>query len=415
MSPDVASHITVRRLLLIALLCASVLPYTAAAAAAPANTTSVTIRGEITDTGGSPPTVRGVVYGLTPAYGATTSESGSFSTGSFVVTISGLFCNTTYHYANYATNDKGTGYGEDRTFVTGACPGAPADTSAPPAPSNSSAQHNSGGGPPNDGGVNGAATGPDAPSASNPLVSVLRALHLSFPAIERMSPLVLTTAEITGVAVLGYAALYATSINRFITEALLSLLAWLAYFGAAKALRKKKIGVVGTHNAYVIVGEALDEGVVERVYRLKGPSPQTPYPVLISAWEDLKVFDITLNQKQVEALQKKYWPGPVNVVLPCNHPKFAYLHRGTGTLVFRFPADFLTLSLLRRSGPLLAPTANPEGRPIATTIEEAKNYFKGEIDFFINKGTLPGLAPMLIQLGSEGEVTVLDKGKEELS
>ena len=38
---------------------------------------------------------------------------------------SGLTCETEYHFRTYATNDDGTSYGEDDTFITTACPVAP--------------------------------------------------------------------------------------------------------------------------------------------------------------------------------------------------------------------------------------------------------------------------------------------------
>ncbi|MDB5244890.1 MAG: Sua5/YciO/YrdC/YwlC family protein [Parcubacteria group bacterium] len=417
----------VRQVVFIGLLCGSFFLSTASASAAP-GTTSVTISGEITDTGGIPPTVRGVVYGTTPSYGATTTESGNFSAGPYSVTLTGLLCNADYHYANYATNGQGTGYGADREFTTGACdplpvpPTEPASTSpqivAPGTPAVEPSANTGGNGSPTGTGSSSDSPGSDTTTGSSEVTgdtplgqspgSTVRA------AIERIPPEVLKTAEVAGVVGVSYAALYATGVNRFITSAVLGLLAWLAYFGAAKSIRRKKIGIIGTHNLYVIVGDALEETVVERVYRLKGKTPSNPYPVLISSWEELEQFGIKLNRKQEEALRKKYWPGPVNVMLPCTLSKFTYLHRGTNTLTFRFPADFLTQSLLRRTGPVIAPTANPEGLPPATTIAEAKNYFKEEIDFFINKGTLAGLPPMLIQMDSEGEVTVLSKGGEKI-
>jgi len=44
------------------------------------------------------------------------------ATGTFSYGLSGLDCNTTYHYRAYATNTAGTGYGDDMTFTTAECP-----------------------------------------------------------------------------------------------------------------------------------------------------------------------------------------------------------------------------------------------------------------------------------------------------
>jgi hypothetical protein len=85
--------------------------------------TAVTLGGTITSIGSTSPSVRGFVYGANTSYGATTTDTtgAPFSTGSFSAAISSLTCNTSYHFAAYATSTNGTGYGSDLTFMTSAC------------------------------------------------------------------------------------------------------------------------------------------------------------------------------------------------------------------------------------------------------------------------------------------------------
>lgn len=85
------------------------------------STTSVTLAGNITDIGGSDVTARGIEYGTTTGYGTTSTQTGTFSTGSFTRNITGLTCNTFYHYRAFATNTGGTATGSDGTFTTSAC------------------------------------------------------------------------------------------------------------------------------------------------------------------------------------------------------------------------------------------------------------------------------------------------------
>ena len=104
-------------------------PSLTTSAASSLSNTGATFNGTITFTEGATSTVEGFVYGATTAYGATTTSSGSFGAGSFNAGVSALACNTTYHYAAYATNSQGTGYGNDESFNTVACP----QPAAPPA------------------------------------------------------------------------------------------------------------------------------------------------------------------------------------------------------------------------------------------------------------------------------------------
>lgn len=90
--------------------------------ALPTNVTdvSVTLNSSITADGGTSITNRGFAYGLTTAYGATTTESSS-SLGSFSAAISGLTCGTTYHWRAYATNAAGMRVVDGNTFTTSDC------------------------------------------------------------------------------------------------------------------------------------------------------------------------------------------------------------------------------------------------------------------------------------------------------
>ena len=84
--------------------------------------TSQTLAGNVTATGGATVTDRGFEYGLTTSYGTTVSESGSFSTGAYTLTATGLICSTPYFYRAYATNSIGTSYGAATPFTVTECP-----------------------------------------------------------------------------------------------------------------------------------------------------------------------------------------------------------------------------------------------------------------------------------------------------
>ncbi len=100
------------------------LPTVTTQAASSISATSAVLNGNITATGGANPTVRGFAYGTVANLStviATTSSSGSFSTGAFTDTPT-ISCNTTYYFRPYATNSAGTSYGSIVSFTTSACP-----------------------------------------------------------------------------------------------------------------------------------------------------------------------------------------------------------------------------------------------------------------------------------------------------
>ncbi|OFY99550.1 MAG: hypothetical protein A2491_07065 [Bacteroidetes bacterium RIFOXYC12_FULL_35_7] len=82
--------------------------------------TTATCGGNVTDDGGSSVSACGVCWSTsqTPtisSYGKTSDGTG---TGAFTSNLTGLTANTTYYVRAYATNSKGTDYGNQVTFAT---------------------------------------------------------------------------------------------------------------------------------------------------------------------------------------------------------------------------------------------------------------------------------------------------------
>lgn len=81
--------------------------------------TSVDVSGSATDDGGANITDKGIVWGLSPNPDLTTNKKSSGSgTGNFSAQITNLEPNTTYYFRSYATNSKGTAYGQQLSAST---------------------------------------------------------------------------------------------------------------------------------------------------------------------------------------------------------------------------------------------------------------------------------------------------------
>ena len=99
-------------------------PTVSTQAASSVSSSTVTLNGNVTDNNGASSTIRGFVYatnaGLTEST-ATTSESGTYDTGSYTTDVTSLTCNTDYYFHAFATNASGTGYDLTLSFTTDAC------------------------------------------------------------------------------------------------------------------------------------------------------------------------------------------------------------------------------------------------------------------------------------------------------
>lgn len=161
------------------------------------------------------------------------------------------------------------------------------------------------------------------------------------------------------------------------------------------SLKRGGVGILPTDTIYGLVGSALSKKAVARIYKLRKRNLKKPMIILIGSLRDLSIFGIRIN-RATKNLLKKFWPGKVSIILSCWSKKFSYLHRGTKSLAFRLPAKKDLVKLLKKTGPLVAPSANPEGLPPVKTIKEAKKYFGNRVDFYIDAGKLVSLPSTLI-------------------
>lgn len=162
-------------------------------------------------------------------------------------------------------------------------------------------------------------------------------------------------------------------------------------------LKNGGIGILPTDTLYGLVGSAFSAKAVLKIYKLRGRNAKKPMIVLIDSLRGLEQFGVKTNPRVTKFL-KKLWPGPVSVILPCEQKRFLYLHRGTKTLAFRVPQNQWLRKLLGYTGPLVAPSANPEGKPPAYTISEAQKYFGNKVGFYVDAGPKRSTPSTLIEI-----------------
>lgn len=180
------------------------------------------------------------------------------------------------------------------------------------------------------------------------------------------------------------------------------------------ALRLGGVGVLPTDTLYGLVASALLPDAVQRVYELKRRNETKPLIVLIADIEELEQFGVEISDHLIQQLTP-YWPGTAHlkseaggacsVILPVIDDQFEYLSRGTDAIAFRIPDNEELRDFLRETGPLVAPSANVEGRAPAETISEARRYFGTDVDFYVDGGELRGKPSTLLEFSGKEVIT----------
>jgi hypothetical protein len=104
--------------------CSATAPTATTSAATNVTATAATFNGTLYPNGAT--TTASFDYGPTTSYGASLaatpgSISGSAGSTAIAASLTGLTCNSTYHYRARGLNSAGTGLGGDQSFTTGAC------------------------------------------------------------------------------------------------------------------------------------------------------------------------------------------------------------------------------------------------------------------------------------------------------
>jgi len=178
-------------------------------------------------------------------------------------------------------------------------------------------------------------------------------------------------------------------------------------------LKNGGVGVIPTDTIYGIVGRADLVGTVKRISKIKNRSDGKGFIVIISSVDDLKIFGIEVSD-QVKTFLNKFWPGKVSVEFFYDSPKFSHIRRSEGCNAFRLPNKKDLIKLIKETGPLVAPSANPEGQVPAKNIVEAKKYFNDEVDFYEDGGELNSPPSTLVRINGD-KVEVLRQGPVTVS
>jgi L-threonylcarbamoyladenylate synthase len=147
-----------------------------------------------------------------------------------------------------------------------------------------------------------------------------------------------------------------------------------------KAISHGGVVVIKTDTLYGLVARADSSSAVQRIYDLKRRNPAKSLIVLIA--DTSQLYD------QPENDLDQFWPGPNSLILPSPSAP-DWLKNQDGTVAYRLPVDEELRRLIRRTGPLVAPSANLEGQLPAQNIETAFNYFGDRVQCYVDEGEVP--------------------------
>ena len=176
---------------------------------------------------------------------------------------------------------------------------------------------------------------------------------------------------------------------------------------AAEAVKEGGLVVYPTETVYGLGCDPFNVSAVKRLIKAKGARDKA-LPILAHSVHDVKrVAELT---EKGEELARKFWPGPLTLILPRKDlPDIVTL--GSATVGVRIPKNSVALKLLEFSGGLLVGTsANKTGALSSSTALEAYKQLKDEVDVVLDGGVVEfGVSSTVLDLTSK-DPKIIRKG-----
>lgn len=165
------------------------------------------------------------------------------------------------------------------------------------------------------------------------------------------------------------------------------------------AVRRGELVVLPTDTVYGIGSNPWSRDAVTRLLAAKGRGETMPPPVLvpgIESLDELAEFATEEQREAVTALARRFWPGPLTIVVKAKRDFGWDTSVFGGTVALRMPAHPLALEVLRQAGPLAVTSANRTGEPPAQTVEEAREAFGSAVAIYVDGGPTGSAVPSTI-------------------
>ena len=151
------------------------------------------------------------------------------------------------------------------------------------------------------------------------------------------------------------------------------------------ALREGALLVYPTDTLYALGGLALLEGVATRVAGAKRRAPDKALPIVAADWQQVGALAPEMSEL-AERLARRFWPGPLSLVLRAGSDIPHDVRAGGATVAVRVPDCAVTRELCALAGPLVATSANLSGRSAPITCREATADLAEEVAVAIDAG-----------------------------
>ncbi len=170
---------------------------------------------------------------------------------------------------------------------------------------------------------------------------------------------------------------------------------------AAAILNAGGVVAVPTETVYGLAASIKFPKAVRQIFKIKGRPADNPLIVHVASVAQLKNL-VTRVPKNFSKI-KKFWPGPLTLVLTADKKRVPTVIRvGLPTVAIRWPQHKMMLALIKKTGPLAAPSANLSGRPSPTRMSHVEHDLGADFPVLDGGTCVHGVESTVIALSDSG-------------
>ncbi|WP_286783113.1 L-threonylcarbamoyladenylate synthase [Streptococcus sp. UBA4344] len=158
--------------------------------------------------------------------------------------------------------------------------------------------------------------------------------------------------------------------------------------------------ILPTETVYGLFAQAMNEEAVEQVYHLKRRPKEKAMNLNVADYETILAF--SKNQPiYLKKLYDAFLPGPLTIILQANDRVPAWINSGLSTIGFRIPKHPQTLALIKKTGPLIGPSANISGQESGKVFTEIKAQFGSSVSGLSDDAAITGVDSTILDLSGD--------------
>ena len=165
---------------------------------------------------------------------------------------------------------------------------------------------------------------------------------------------------------------------------------------AADQIRAGEVLGMPTDTFYGLAADPFNLRAVDRVYDIKTRSRHKPLSLLIESVDQAEELAKKLPE-EFYALARKFWPGPLTVIVKAGSRLPLKVTANTGNVALRVPNAKIPLAVVTAAAiPITATSANLSGAAECTTAEQVHDQLHGRISIIVDGGISPRDIPSTI-------------------